>query len=137
MSSPAPWNDFRTKLQAATLIAADRIAWPNEPFANPEPPDLWLTVECTGDVLEPVELGPRAVWQEEGRAYVHILTPAGWGTDAARTLAKQIATVYRGLPAADVQYLGASIGSGEAADVDGAWWRITVAIDWRYQDIPA
>jgi hypothetical protein len=130
-----PWTDFRDKIQAANVIAADRIAYPNVPFQNPEPPGTFIVLEHTGNVLEPIELGPTAVWQEEGQGYVHILVPTGTGTDDARVLAKNVANVFRGLPAADIQYLGASIGSGQAADPDGMWWRITVTIDWRYQDI--
>lgn len=133
MSSPAPWNDARAKLGAAGLGVP--IAWPNEPFSNPEPPALWVAVEMTGDVLAPIELASNGAWQEEGRLYAHVMTPAGWGSDQARALAKSIANVFRGLPPAPVVYYGASIGAGQVADPEGAWWRLTVVIDWRYQDV--
>lgn len=142
MSSPAPWNDARAKLQAANLGIA--FAWPNESFTMPpapgsgpisnELPYMWAAVEMTGFTLAPIEVGAGA-WQETGTLYVHIMTPTGWGTDAARTLGKTVANTFRGLPGAPIVYMRASIGDSAAEDEDGAWWRLTVAIDWRYQDI--
>lgn len=132
MSSPAPWNDARTRLTNAALGMP--IAWPNERFDMPNPTGLWAAVEMTGQSLAPIEIG-NGVWQETGRLYVHVMTPTGWGTDDARALGKTIATTFRGLPGAPMVYLSASIGDGSAEDEDGAWWRLTVTVEWRYQDI--
>ena len=143
MSSPAPFNDARTRLQAANLGIT--LAWPNEAVTLPDlstavspitdpTPFMWAAVQMTGYTLAPIEVGA-GVWQETGTLYVHIMTPAGWGTDAARALGKTVANTFRGLPGAPIVYMRASIGDSAAEDEDGAWWRLTVAIDWRYQDI--
>lgn len=135
MTSPAPWADARAKIEAAELVPADRIYWPNEPFVTPDPPALWLAVEAEGEVLAPIELGGRT-WQESGTLHVHIMAPAGWGTADARALAERVAGLFRGLPPQPVVYLGGAIGRGGASD-DGAWWRMSCAIDWRYQTVGA
>lgn len=142
MSSPAPFNDARTRLEAADLGIT--IQWPNETVTLPGPPmsspvsDLlpymWAAVQMTGYTLAPMEVGA-GVWLETGTLYVHIMTPTGFGTDDARTLGKTVANTFRGLPGSSIVYLRASIGDSRAEDEDGAWWRLTVTIDWRYQDI--
>lgn len=133
MASPVPWGDARALLTAAGLGVS--LAWPNEPFTEPagDPPALWVAVEDSGNNLAPLDVGGR-VWQEEGTLYCHVMAPSGTGTDAARTLAKQIANVFRGLGARDVVYRSASIGDGGLSDTDGLWWRLTVSVDWIYQD---
>lgn len=142
MSSPAPWADARSKIEAANLGIV--LAWPNEAVTLPDPPStspvtnllpyMWAAIEMTGYTLIPIDIGAGA-WQETGTLFVHIMTPAGWGTDAARTLGKTVANTFRGLPGAPMVYIRASIGDSMAEDEDGGWWRLTVTIDWRYQDI--
>ena len=132
MSSPDPYYDVVEKLQGAEFGYS--ICLPNEPFTVPKPPRPWLRVSITSDVLQPLELGAD-VWQEEGTAYVEVVVPAFTGTRIARALAKNIANLFRGLDPAPVVYLGTSIGDGVVQPVDGMWWGLTVAIDWRYQDI--
>lgn len=136
MSSFAPFDDARTLLLAANLVPASHIHWPNEPFREPagDPPALWLMVESIGTLLDPIEMGGGA-WQESGTVFVHIMTPINAGSDAARALAKSIANVFRGLPARNVVYRGASIGDGLHTDPAGMWWALTVSVDWVYQDI--
>lgn len=135
--SPEPWNDARTRLLAANLVPAGHIEWPNEPFEQPDPASgLWLSVEAVGDVLAPIEMGGGG-WQEEGRLFVHVMVPAFSGSDAARVLAKQVANVFRFTGPNPTRYFGASIGGGERADVEGTLWRLTVVIDWRFQDTGA
>ena len=132
--SPEPWNDARHRLLAAALVPPDMIEWPNEPFRQPEPSrGPWLSVESSGDVLAPIELGDGA-WVEEGRLYVHVLVPAYSGSRVARELAKGVANAFRGLGPAPTRYYGASIGAGQPDDVDGTTWRLTVVIDWKFQD---
>lgn len=138
MSSFVPFDDARTLLLAANLVGPALIEWPNEPFDEPstDPAQQWFSVENTGRVLAPVELGTGGgVWAEEGTLYVHVLTPRGRGTDAARVLAKAVANVYRGLGPRNVIYRSASIGDGLMNDRGGLWWALTVSVDWNYQDI--
>ena len=135
MSSPTPYDDAKAIILAANLGVP--IQWQNDgSFHEPQPPTLWLSVDCTSHVLAPIELGG-GVWQEEGTLYVHVMAKAGSGTDAARTLAKSVATLFRGLGPRNVVYLGGSIGAGVAEDPQGIWWVLTVTVDWRYQDVLA
>lgn len=129
MSSLAPWTDAKTLLTNAALGVP--IQYPNDgTWVEPDPSaGLWLSVQMTGDVLFPIELGANA-WQEEGRLFVHVMSPAGTGTEAARTLAKSVANVFRGLGPRLVVYKSASIGSGVFADPEGVWWSLAVTIDW-------
>lgn len=131
--SPVPWADAKALLSGAALVSPDRIHWPNDgTFSEPDS-GLWLSVTATGDILEPIELGAGA-WQEEGRLFVHVLAPAGSGSEDARALAKGVANVYRALGPREVVYFGASIGSGLVSDETGRWWGLTVTINWRWQD---
>ena len=135
--SPEPFRDARARLLAAAVVAPEMIEWPNEPFNEPEPSaGLWLSVEAVGDILAPIEMGG-AGWQEEGRFFVHVMVPAFTGSDAARVAAKAVANAYRSIGPNPTRYFGASIGGGEKANVEGTLWRLTVVIDWRYQDTSA
>ena len=128
--SPGPWNDARLRLLAG--FPSTPIEWPNEPFTQPDGV-LWLSVETVGDVDIPIEIGGGG-WMEEGRLFVHVMAPAFSGSDASRVLAKQVANTFRGIGPNLTVYTGASIGGGERADEQGTLWRLTVVIDWRYQD---
>src|SRR5215475_14254314 len=97
MCSPVPWNDITTKLLSSNVIDPSLISFPNEPFWNPEPPTLWVAVEATSNLLDPIEL-KGGVCQEEGTAYFNVMVPAGQGTDDARVLAKNISNTYRVQP---------------------------------------
>lgn len=136
--SPTPWNDARSRLLAAGLVPAGMIEFPNEPFQEPDASTgaAWLSVEAVGDILSPIEMGGGG-WQEEGRLFVHVMVPAFSGSDAARTLAKAVANVYRFSGPNPTRYNGASIGGGEKANVEGTLWRLTVILDWKFQDTAA
>jgi hypothetical protein len=131
MSSLAPYDDALALLQGANLGVPIKL--PNTPWTNPSPPALWIDFEIIGDSLNPIELNGGA-WQEEGRVFCHIVSPVNKGSRDARTLAKTVANVFRGLGPRNVVYLGASIGLGLSPDPSEAWWTLTVMIDYRYQD---
>lgn len=120
-------------LLASGVIDPALIAWPNEPFIQPEPPAIWVAVEATGDACDPIEM-PALVYRETGSAYFHVFTPANCGTDGARLLAKQIFDIYRGLGPREVVYRGGSIGNSAIADTEGMWSLITVAVEYQYDD---
>lgn len=133
MSSAAPFADISAKLVAAAL--GYPIWYPNATFRPPTPPSPWLRLSVTSDVLAPIELGAN-VWQENGTAYIEVIVPAYSGSTTARTIAKSVANVFRGIaPPYTVVYMDASIGDGLVQPVNGAWWGLTVSIDWKYQDI--
>ena len=136
MSSDVPYQDARSLFTAANLVAPALVEWENEPFAEPvaDPAQMWVSVECYSRVLTPLEMAG-GVWQEEGTVLFHVVTPQNTGSDAARVLAKNIANVYRGLGQRQVVYRNAAIGRNVATDPQGAWWVLTVSVDWIYQDI--
>jgi hypothetical protein len=129
MSSPAPFNDARARMQAAAL--GYEIEWPNEPFERPN--SIWLAVDAYSDVMEPIELGGGA-WGESGVFMVDIMVPLGWGTDVARQLGKDIANVFRGVTG-EVSYRAANIGSGGRDPERGKFYIIPVRVPWVYQDL--
>ena len=131
MSSPVPFADAESRILAANLGVP--VAWPNTTFTKPNPPAPWLSVDITSHILGPVELAG-GVWQEEGTLFVDVFVPVGTGSAGARTLAKAVSNIFRGLDAGPVVYLGGSIGNGSVAEPDGMWWLITVTVQWRYQD---
>lgn len=134
MSSPVAWADARARLTAG--CPGVLIAWPNEPLAAEPAGDVWLSVQATSNRLHPIELGAD-VWQEEGTIYVDVHAPVNTGTDAARALAKQVVNLFRSVAGSPVTYTDSNLGNGAAADPDGIWWTMTVAVDYRYQDIAA
>lgn len=131
MTTPTPWADARSRIEALGFDAA-AIEWPNEPFTRPAPPALWLAVEMTGESSAPIELGPQGGWRESGYLGVHIYTPAGQGTHEARTLAEQISDAFRSVATGPVSYHRMRIGDGIAEETDGAYWRLSVEVDYRY-----
>ena len=132
MSRVAAWDDARSRLESAGLGVP--IHWPNEPFILPEPPALWVSVDMTGDFAAPIELGPNGAWQEDGELVAHVYAPTGTGTRDARVLAGGILDTFRGLLSGAVAYTSGSIGNGVTEETDGAWWRLTVTVAYRYQD---
>ncbi len=132
MSSPVPWTDARSRIEAAAFGVP--IEWPNEPFEQPTS-GLWLSVQMESGFLGPVEVGGK-VWQEEGTLYVEVIAQNGTGTLPSRALGKQIVDLFRQIPPPEsVVYLSAGLGSGAPRGTDGNWWSLTVSVDWRYQDI--
>jgi hypothetical protein len=131
LSSLIPFADARTLLLAASLVPAENIHWPNSPFVEPQS-SLWLSVEAYSNVLTMLDIGADK-WQEQGQLMVYCCAPFGSGTDDLRTLAKNVANVFRGLPARNPFYLGASIGSGGLSE-QGTYFVIPVSIEFRYED---
>lgn len=134
MSSPAPWADVRAAIVADGLGGVP-IRWPAEPWTLPRPPAMWVSIDMAADVAAPLEIGA-AGWQERGSVYATIMVPQGHGTDAARVLAKRLVDLLRLRTGNPVVYDSASIGTSDPDTDDGAWWRLMVTIDYRYQDIP-
>lgn len=132
MSSLVPWQDATARLGEASLGVP--IQFENTDFTPP--PGLWLSVQMTSDVLEPMDLGANA-WVEIGVLWVHVWAPAGSGSEAARALAKGVANIFRAVPAGTgpVIYLNASIGGRMVDPPDGISWGLAVTIDWKYEDI--
>lgn len=138
MSSPDPWLAVRARIEAGGLGVP--IAWPNEPIAEPDPvadpPPAWIVVEMSGALTSQIEIGAPGsnTFQEDGMIWGHVMVPTGTGSLAARQLAKRFANLFRGASFGDVTCTDASIGMGEAGDETGNWWRLSVSVDYRFQD---
>lgn len=133
--SPEVWADARRLILDgnAQLAQPVPIAWPNERFEDPEPPVPFIFVEGRGDTSEPYELGG-GVWVEDGAVLLHIAVPTGSGIERGIAIRKAASGWFRGLPPRPVVYEGFSLDPG-AMDEDGNWYRLTLRVRYRYQDI--
>lgn len=133
MSSFFPYDDARTLLLAAELVPADHIHFANDgSFLQPQDAN-WLSVEAYSNILDPVDIGAN-VWEERGTVTIYCIGQPGTGTDSLRVLAKNVANVFRGLPARNPFYLNASIGLGGMTEGNDGY-TIPVAVNFCYQDI--
>jgi hypothetical protein len=146
MSSPEVWTDAKARIEAAAGALGLPVAWPNEPFPEPQPYDAatgapfhWLAVEISGDLSEAMELGREGVWEETGMVHLHLMIPTGSGIASGLVERKALANAFRGLPPAAVTYRGAILDPSGPADEDGNWARLALRIPYSYQDfiIPA
>jgi hypothetical protein len=118
---------------------ATQIAWPNEGTENFPPADgsAWIAVQMTGTSYAQESIGAAVQaqnrWDEEGILWLHTFVATGQGERDQRSYCKQLADLFRGLMLLDgnLEFLDASIGLGEQSDDTGAWWRISVSIEWR------
>jgi hypothetical protein len=139
MSSPEVWDDVATRVAAAAAELGLPIAWPNQVFNEPAPyadggqPSAWLNVEISAFNADPYEVGS-TVWMEEGAVQVHVMVPTGQGIKDGLRIRKSIANDFRGLLPGLVTYDGFTFDPG-GMDEDGNWFRLTLRINYRYQDI--
>lgn len=128
-----PYLQIKSLVQAQWAGAP--VAWPNEPFAPPDPPSPWIRVEFTGGSWEQGELGsdPRAdnFWREQGLAWFHVFVPFGSGEEVARGTARLILDLFRGLDLGGLHFQDGAIGQGEPGDGSGNWWRVSAHIEWQ------
>jgi len=131
MSSLAPYADARTLLLAANVMPLSRIHFANEPFTEPTN-QTWLSVDAYSPTISLLDIGAH-VYREEGTIRILCLAPAGTGSDAVRTLAKNVCNVFRNLGPRNPYYLNASIS--DAQNDDGLWFALIVSVDFVYEDI--
>lgn len=114
------------------------LRYPNEAFTPPDGP--WVDFEIEGSLFGQQSIGEHVQadnrWDEEGRIWLHVMVPTGSGGARARGAAKRIAGLFRGktLLSNQLEFLDASIGAGSPGDENGAWFMISVSIDWRHWD---
>jgi hypothetical protein len=136
-------------MSTATLYAAIRarltdewtacpVAWENESFTVPETvagPQPWMMVEITGSQFQQQTIGAGSRdanrWREMGQMWIHVFAPTNTGSATARGLLHQAVDLFRGTELGTTTFLGASIGIGERAEVNGTWWRLSAAIDFE------
>jgi hypothetical protein len=143
VASQEVYDAIRAKLTDAW--DATPIAWPNEEFTFPVRTDAvptphWIAVIMTGTLYGQQSIGESAQadnrWDEEGILWLHTYSPSGAGEAVQRGYCKQLADIFRGLTLLDgsLEFGDAAIESGEIGDDNGAWWRISVSIEWRRMD---
>jgi len=133
MSSPEVYADAKALIVDGAAQIGLPVAWPNEPFREPEPPAPFLAVEVMGDGAEPYELGG-GVWVEDGTVGVAVVVPTGVGISEGLALRKQVTSWFRGLPPRSVLYDRFILDPG-GMDEDGNWFRLGLRVAYRYQDI--
>jgi hypothetical protein len=117
------------------------LTYENETFVQPRatnfpaPPAQWVELEFVGDMYQQESIGsgdPAAErWTEGGAVLAHCFVQSGAGTLAARTTARQLADLFRGLELPDrIRFRSMSIGDGGPGDDDGNWWGLTLRADW-------
>lgn len=135
MSSPAVWDDAWSRaLASATAQGLALVEVAMQDTADHE--GIYLMFETRADSSESIELSG-LIWQELGQIWVHVMVPTSTGTRPALVVRKAIATTFRAaqsLPTGLV-YLGMAFAPPESATDIGNWARLSLAIDYRYQDI--
>jgi len=113
---------------------ATRPGTPESPVQNAP----WVMVEMTGTLYGQQSIGAATQatnrWDEEGQLWLHVFVPTGTGGHTARLHAKSLADLFRGttLSGGSLEFMDAQIGMGEPGGADGAWFSVSVVLDWRY-----
>lgn len=145
MASLVVYDAIRGKLDPnqGGVWTATSLSWPNEPFDTPQPgadgiQPHWVAVIMTGTLYGQESIGETVQadnrWDEEGILWLHVFSPVGAGERTQRQYCKQLADIFRGLTllSGNLEFLDASISSGELGSEDGAWWRLSVDVAWRH-----
>lgn len=144
MASGAVYDAIKAHLIAnwsTTLIAFENEnADSNGTAIPPNPVVPWVDVEMTGTLYGQASLGASLQadnrWDEEGILFLHVLVEGGLGAHDARTYAKSLADLFRGLTllSGSLEFRDAYIGRGVPGRRDGNWFSITTSIEWRRID---
>lgn len=138
MASDTVYDAIRAHL--AARWAATPVAFENEAFVRPVvdgTPQPFVVLEITGTAYGQQSIGARTQaenrWDEEGQLWLHVFVATGSGGSTVRRYAKQLADLFRGttLLADTLEFGDASIGMGEPGDEEGAYFRVSVSLDWR------
>jgi hypothetical protein len=98
----------------------------------------FVAASFTGRTYQQVSLGASQQkdnrWDEEGILFLDVLVPNNTGSRDARTFAKSLCDLFRGLTllSGSLEFRAASIGEGVKSDkYTGNYFSIPVDIDWR------
>lgn len=140
MASGAVFDAIRTFLDGTGgngSWTTTPIRWENEPY---DPTAAFVDVEMTGTAYGQESIGAVTQaanrWDEEGVLWLHVLVPINTGGSLARTYAKELADLFRGrlLLNDSLEFRDAFIGRGQTGFEDGAFYRVSVYINWRRMD---
>lgn len=135
MSSSAAYSAIHDRLVAQWTDTV--LIFENDALVDPDTQAPFVYVEIYGDMLQQETIGaPGAnTWLEDGAAYLHVMVPDGTGSQGARTLADQLANLFREVPAGAMYFEDISIGAGEPGRSFPNFWALTVTIGWRRRSI--
>lgn len=115
-----------------------RVRYENEAFELDG--IAFVAVEMTGTFYGQESIGASHQqdnrWDEEGTVWLHVNVPINTGGSTVRTYAKQLADLFRGLLLLNnsLEFLDAFIGRGQPGQEDGAFYRVSVYVNWRRMD---
>lgn len=140
MIPPAAAQAIKDRLRQGFTAAP--IAWPNEQFERPKDPQArtllpYVLLELAGEEFDQASIGApgQNLFRTEGRLAVHVYVPAMTGDDQALQMAKQIRDLFCGQEIAGVEFRRARVYPGADGDDNGAYWRRSIVIDWRYEEV--
>ena len=123
---------------ATPLLLENKGATENGLSMPPDTAIYFVEVGFTGKFYGQVSLGASRQadnrWDETGILFLSVFAPIGDGSRIARTHAKNLADLFRGLLLLgdNLEFTDASIGEGGKSDkYDGAYYMIPVDVDWR------
>jgi hypothetical protein len=134
MSSTEAYDAFAGRLADWT---ATPVVFENDPYDLPDTPAHFVYVEIYGDSYNQDSIGAPGenVWLESGVAYLHVMTPTGTGSRAARVLANDLLYLFREQAIAGLAMTEMSIGAGDPGRSFGSYFSIAATIFWSRQDI--
>lgn len=136
MASGAVFDAIKIYLQGAWTTTPLRFENENYQINGAS----FVDIQMTGTLYGQQSIGAHTIaanrWDEEGVLWLHVLVPVGTGAHDARTYAKQLADLFRGLLLLNdsLEFGDAFIGKGQAGVEDGAYFRVSVYINWRRVD---
>lgn len=134
MSSPEVWDDALARVQALGAAQNVRVVEVGVPDGSDDTA-MYLAIETTANSADRIEITGQ-VWEEEGQVWVHVTMPSSTSQRPGIVLRKAVADVFRfadGMPPGLV-YLGWSAPPPDAGSTTGNWYRLSLAVDYRYQD---
>lgn len=113
---------------AALGHSAVTIVWPNDPVPTIDPPASVIHAAVTGGPERVAAFGGpnQNRYRQFGELIIRILVPSDSGADAARNLADDAATIFRGWRSGDLMFFGVGNSAGSNFDRDGDWFEVDV-----------
>jgi hypothetical protein len=132
-------EDFLIANWTATLLSLENDQKATDGTTlPPSPPVPFVEVSFTGRTYGQESIGAPTQatnrWDEDGLVFFDVLVEINTGSRTARTYAKSLCDLFRGLTLlnGNLEFLDASIGEGNRSDkYAGNYFVIPVDIEWR------
>jgi len=140
MLPPAAAQAIKDRLR--TGFTALPIAWPNEEFKRPVDPETsevlpYVVAEMPGGRYDQESTGaPGAnVIRTDSAIALHVYVRRNTGDDQALQWCKELRDLFRGQDVGGCEFRGGQLYPGEDGDADGLYWRRTVVIQFRFDEL--